>query len=158
MRRRRKPRTINEELRTEVFEGLEPPSTSERQGESRLQRFSIGLIGALAVVAAKLGVAHLPTFVGLAVGAVIVGNYFSVFARSTRRKAMRGTRVLRTVLLAWLAVCVAATILVALGRFQVEDRAILGIVWPILALVWVAYRIRVAAANPGSETGSRCPR
>jgi hypothetical protein len=122
MRWERRPRTINEELRTEVFEGLEPPSTGERQSESRLRRFSIGLVGALVVVAAKLGVAHLPTFVGLAGGAVIVGHYFSVFARSTRRKAMRGGTVLRVFLLAWLAVCIVATILVALGGFQVKDR------------------------------------
>jgi len=150
---RRRPRTINEELREAIPQEEQPASAEPRQAESRLRRFGIGLAAALAVVAAKLGIAHLPTFIGLAVGAVVVAHYFSAFARSTRRKAPGGGRFVRAFLLAWLAICIVATVLVALGGFQLEDRAILGIVWPILALVWVVYRLRVRAANPRSETG-----
>jgi hypothetical protein len=149
----RKPRTINEELRKAVARDEQPVSAERQPAESPLLRFGVGLVAALAVVAAKLGVAHLPTFIGLAVGAVVVSHYFSVFARSTSRKAPGRGRILRAFLLGWLSICVVATAFVALGGFQLEDRAILGIVWPVLVLFWVVYRLRVAAANPRSETG-----
>lgn len=151
---RRKPRTINEELREAIAQDAQPEKAERRQAESRLRRFGIGLVGALAVVLAKLGVAHFPTFIGLVVGAFVVAHYFSVFGRSTRRKAPAGGRILRAFLLIWLAVCVVATALVALGGFQLEDRAILGIVWPMLGVIWVAYRLRRRGASPRCETGS----
>jgi hypothetical protein len=36
------------------------------------------------------------------------------------------------------------TVLVAIGRFQQDDRALLGFVWPILGLIWIAYRLRAS--------------
>jgi hypothetical protein len=60
---------------------------------------------------------------------------------------------LRVVLLGWLVISAAVTAMVAAGGFQREDRALLGVVWPILVLIWMAYRIR--AARVTSRAGVR---
>jgi uncharacterized membrane protein YbhN (UPF0104 family) len=110
---------------------------------------------AILIVAFKLGISHLPAWIGLTVGALFVGHYVSIFVRSTKREGVTSGRALRAFLFVWLAICVVATLVIAVGGFQQDDRALLGIVWPILALIWVAYRLRLAAASPRSGTGFR---
>jgi len=53
-----------------------------------------------------------------------------------------------------LAVCVAVTVLVAIAGFQQDDLALLGVVWPILALIWIAYRLRTATLTRRAASGS----
>jgi hypothetical protein len=151
---RRKPRTLTEELLSEGPREAEP-SIERPHARSSLGRFAVAAGLALLIVALKLGISHLPAWIGLAIGALFVGHYVSIFVRSTKREGATSGRALRVSLFVWLAICVMATLAIAAGGFQQDDRALLGIVWPILALIWIAYRLRVAAASPRPGTGFR---
>jgi hypothetical protein len=91
------------------------------------------------------------------VGALVVAHLVSIFLRSTRRTFPGAATGLRAVFLFWLAICVAATVLIAIGGFQPDDRALLGFLWPILALIWIAYPLRRSRATPRVGTGSARP-
>jgi uncharacterized membrane protein len=150
---RRKPRTINEELLAQTAREAE---TEERSDETRvrLRRLAVYVLAGLVFVGLKEGVRLLPAWVGIVVGILVVAHFVSVFVRSTRGGPAERGRGLRTLFLVWLAICVVVTVLVALGGFQMEDRALLGFVWPMLGVIWVAYRLRRGGAAPRSETGS----
>jgi hypothetical protein len=141
---RSKPRTLNEELLAEGPRVAESPL--ERPHErSRLIHVAVCAATALVIVGLKLGVAHLPAWIGLALGTVFVGHYVSIFVGSTKkREGATAGKGLRAFLLLWLAICVVATVLIALGGFQPDDRALLGFIWPMLGLIWVVYRLRAS--------------
>jgi hypothetical protein len=86
----------------------------------------------------------LPPWIQIVVGTLVVAHLLAIFLRSTRRRSVGAAKGLRVVFLVWLAVCVAVTVLVAIGGFQPDDRALLGLVWPILGLIWIAYRLRAS--------------
>jgi hypothetical protein len=43
-------------------------------------------------------------------------------------------------------------VLIALGGFQDDQLALLGFFWPVLGLIWVAYRLRRSTASPPTRT------
>jgi hypothetical protein len=146
---RRKPRTINEELMTQ--DSREPEEQVPRpRWPARLRRWILAAAVILAIELARF----LPSWVGLVVGALVVAYYLGVFLRSTRNRRPGAARISRTILLLWFAVCIATTVLVAIGVFQRDDRALLGVVWPVLGLIWVFYRLRAArvTARPGTDS------
>jgi hypothetical protein len=148
---RSKPRTLNEELLAEGPREAEP--RSERSHErSSLVRFGVAVAAALVIVALKLGISHLPAWIGLALGTLFVGHYVSSFVRSTKREGATAGKGLRAFLVLWLAICVVATVIIALGGFQDDQLALLGFFWPVLGLIWVAYRLRRSTVNPHTRT------
>jgi cbb3-type cytochrome oxidase subunit 3 len=153
MRWRGKPRTINEELLAQTAREAEVERDWEEAG-GRLRRLAVYVLVGLLFVGLKEGVRFLPTWVGVIVGIIVVAHFVSIFVRSTSGGTPDRGRGLRTFFLVWLAICVVVTVLVALGGFQMEDRALLGFVWPLLGVIWVAYRLRRRGASPRSETGS----
>jgi hypothetical protein len=150
---RRKPRTINEELLAQTARDAEVEEEPPK-ADGRFLRLVVYALGALLIVGLKEGVRFLPAWVGVTVGIIVVGHFFSIFVRSTRGGSPDRGRSLRALFLVWLAICVVATVLVALGGFQMEDRALLGVAWPILGVIWVAYRLRRRGASPRSEMRS----
>jgi hypothetical protein len=73
---------------------------------------------------------------------------------STENRSARSARALRALLHIWAATCVLATILFSLDGLQAEERALLGMVWPILGLIWVAYRLRASRTSRRLEMDS----
>ena len=151
---RRKPRTINEELQAQSARERAREHDDRQEAQKRLGRLAVYLVAGLVLVGLKEGVRFLPLWVGIIVGVVVVAHFVSIFVRSTRGGSADRGRGLRTLFVLWLPICVVATVLVARGGFQMEDRALLGVIWPILGLIWVAYRLRRGGASPGPETGS----
>jgi hypothetical protein len=125
----RKPRTINEELQLQSARETAFEKDDRQEAKKRLGRLAAYVVAGLVLVGLKEGVRFLPPWIGIVVGIVVVAHFVSIVVRSTRSgSADRGTG-LRSLFLLWLAVCVVATVLVALGGFQMEDRALLGVVW-----------------------------
>jgi ABC-type xylose transport system permease subunit len=120
-------------------------------------RLGLSVAGALLPLGLKWTVEFLPSWAQIVVGALVVAHLVAIFLRSTRRRSSDGGKSVRAVFVLWLAICVAATVLVAIGGFQQDDRALLGVVWPILALMWIGYRLRVGTATPqpGTDSGFR---
>ena len=145
---RRRPRTLNEELLAEGPREADREAvaarTERRETRARLVRLALGIAVALALLSLKWIAELLPSWIQIVVGAIVVAHLLAIFLRSTRRRSVRAARGLRVVFLVWLAVCVAVTVLVAVGGFQPDDRALLGLVWPILGLIWIAYRLRAS--------------
>lgn len=156
---RRKPRTLNEELLAEGSREAEPEAPAARedrhQAQARLFRLALWVAGALVVLGLKWIVEFLPAWAEILAGVLVVSHLLSIFLRSTSNRSFGAAKRLRALFLVWLAICVAATVLVAIGGFQQDDRALLGVVWPILALIWIGYRLRSAAASPQPGMGSR---
>jgi hypothetical protein len=111
---------------------------------------SLWIVGALVLLSLTWMVEFLPPWAQIVAGTLVVAHFFSIFLRSTRRRSVGAAKGLRVVFLLWLAVCVAVTVLVAIGGFQPEDRALLGLAWPILGLIWIGYRLR-ASRHVGDE-------
>ena len=150
---RRKPRTINGELLAQIAaEGKAERDSEEARG--RFRRWAFYVLAGLLFVGLKEGIRFLPAWVGVIVGIIFVAHFVSIFVRSTRGRSADRGKGLRTVFLVWLAISVVATVLVGLGGFQMEDRALLGVMWPLLGMIWVAYRLRRRGASPRPETGS----
>jgi hypothetical protein len=150
----RRVRTINEELQAQGARESARENDDRQEAKKRLGRLAAYVVAGVVLIGLKEGVRFLPPWVGIVVGIVVVAHFVAIFVRSTRSGSADGGKGLRSLFLLWLAICVVATVLVALGGFQIEDRALLGVVWPILGLVWVAYRLRRTGASPGPETGS----
>ena len=142
---RRTPRTLNEELLAGGPREADPEAAAargERHGAPpRLMRPALWIVGALVLLSLHWIGKFLPPGVQIIAGTLVVAHYFSMFTRSTRRRSVGAAKGLRIVLLVWLAVCVAVTVLVAIGA---SDRAVLGLVWPILGLIWIGYRLRAS--------------
>jgi hypothetical protein len=148
---RRKPRTLKEELLAEgprEAEREDAATFEERRAtRARVVHLAVWFGVFILLLALKFGVEFLPAWVGLIVGVLVVAHFVSIFVRSTRRSSADAGKGFRTLSLLWLAICVAATVLIAIGGFQPDDRALLGVMWPILGLIWVAYRLRSARAT-----------
>jgi hypothetical protein len=130
VRWRRKPRTVNEELlRAEPreAEGEAAAALAGRENARARRLRRTAWVGAALVLGLKWVVELLPTWLQL----------FADAARSMRASLVVG-----------LAGCIAVTVLVATGDV---DRAALGLAWPLLALVWVAYRLRAANRAPAER-------
>jgi hypothetical protein len=158
MGRARKPRSLNEALLAEGPREAETEAAAARedrhQARARLTRLAMWVAGALFLLGLKWIVEFLPAWIQIVAGVLVVAHLLSIFLRSTKRRSVRA-KGLRALFLAWLALSVVITILVAVGGFQNDDRALLGIVWPILALIWMGYRLRRAVPRARPETGSR---
>jgi hypothetical protein len=142
---RRRPGTLNEELLAEGPRESEPEATvgeELHQAPGWRMRFALVIAATLLLLGLKLTLEFLPSWAQIAAGVLVVAHLLSSFVRSTRRRSFGAAKGLRVVFLVWLAVCVWATVMVAIGGFQQDDRALLGFVWPILALIWIAYRLR----------------
>jgi hypothetical protein len=151
----RTPRTINEELQAQSARETALENDDRQEAKKRFGRLAVYLVAGLVLIGLKEGVRLLPPWVGIIVGVVVVAHFVSIFVRSTRSGSADRGRALRTLFVLWLAICLVATALVALGGFQMEERALLGVIWPVLGLIWVAYRLRRGGApSPGPETGS----
>lgn len=83
-------------------------------------------------------ISFLPWWVALALVFIAGGLTISGFLRSARGK--RRPSPFRGLFLLWLAVSIAATVLVGIGGFQHDDRILLLVVWAILAAVWLLDR------------------
>ena len=144
----RTPRTLNEELLAEGPREADPEAAEargeRREAQARLMPLSLWIVGALVLLSLKWMVEFLPPWAQIVAGTLVVAHFFSIFLRSTRRRSVGAAKGLRVVFLLWLAVCVAVTVLVAIGGFQPEDRALLGLAWPILGLIWIGYRLRAS--------------
>jgi hypothetical protein len=142
---RRTPRTLNEELLAEGPREADPEAAAapgeRHEAQERLMRPALWIVGALVLLSLKWIVQFLPPWAQIIAGTLVVAHFFSMFLRSTRRRSVGAAKGLRIVLLVWLAVCVAVTGFVAIGDF---DRALLGLVWPILGLIWIGYRLRAS--------------
>ena len=158
---RRTPRTLNEELLAEGPRDRDPDAAAGRedrhQAKARLMLLALWIAGALLLLGLKWIVEFLPPWAQIVAGVLVVAHFLSIFVRSTRRRSVGGAKGLRAVFLVWFAVCVAVTVLVAIAGFQQEDLALLGVVWPILALIWIAYRLRAARLTARAGRGSRAP-
>jgi Flp pilus assembly protein TadB len=158
MRFRTKPRTINAELLAEMPREARQETRDANSGDgdsrSRLRWLAACAAGVLFVIGLKWVVEVLPAWAQVVAGILVCAHLVSIFLRSTRRTSPDAAPPLRALLLVWLAICVAATALVAIGGFQMEDRALLGVVWPILGLIWVVYRLRAARVTARPEAGS----
>jgi hypothetical protein len=156
---RRSPRTLNEALLAErPREAAPKPAAApegRQQARARLMRLGLWVTGALLLLGLKWIVEFLPSWAQIVVGALVVGHLVAFFLGSTRRRSSDAGKGVRAVFVLWLAICVAATVLVAIGGFQQDDRALLGLIWPILALIWIGYRLRVGTATPQPGTDSR---
>ena len=145
---RRTPRTLNEELLAEGPRDGDPDAAAGRedrhQAKVRLMLLALWIAGALVLLSLKWIVEFLPPWAQIVAGVLVVAHFLSIFVRSTRRRSVAAATGLRAVFLVWLAVCVAVTVLVAIGGFQPEDRALLGLAWPILGLTWIGYRLRAS--------------
>jgi hypothetical protein len=145
---RRRPRTLNEELLAEGPRDIDadaaPLGAELHRARAWLMRLALLIAAALALLSLKWAVEFLPPWAQIVVGVLAVAHLLSIFLRSTRRRSPGAAKGLRVVFLGWLAVCVAVTVLVAISGFQEDDLALLGLVWPILALIWIAYRLRAA--------------
>jgi hypothetical protein len=149
----RKPRTINEQLLAQMA-GEGEVERDSGEARERFRRWAVYVLAGLLFVGLKEGVRFLPAWVGVIVGIIVLAHFVSIFVRSTKGRSANRGKGLRTLLLVWLAICVLATVLVALGGLQMEDRALLGVMWPLLGVIWVAYRLRRGGASPRPETGS----
>ena len=152
MSRRRTRRTLNEELLAEGPREADPEASAAHEEERheappRLMRPALWIVGALVLLSLHWIGKFLPPWVQIIAGTLVVAHYFSMFTRSTRRRSVGAAKGLRIVLLVWLAVCVVVTVLVAIGD---SDRALLGLVWPILGLIWIGYRL-CASRGRGDE-------
>lgn len=158
---RRTPRTLNEELLAEGPRESDPTAAAARgerhEAQARLMRLALWIAGSLLLLSLKWIVEFLPPWAQIVAGILVVAHFLSIFLRSTRRRSVGAAKGLRAVFLVWLAVCVAVTVLVAIGGFQQDDRALLGVVWPILALIWIAYRLRAAKLTARAGRDSRAP-
>ena len=155
---RRTPRTLNEELLAEGPRHGDPDAAAGRQhrheAKARLMRLALWIAGALLLLSLKWIVEFLPPWAQIVAGILVMAHFLSIFLRSTRRRSVGAAKGLRAVILVWLAVCVAVTVLVAIAGFQQDDLALLGVVWPILALIWIAYRLRTATLTRRAASGS----
>jgi hypothetical protein len=156
---RRKPRTVNEELLAEGWREAEPEAAAapadRQQAQARLILLALWVAGAFFLLGLKWVVEFLPAWAQFVVGVLVVAHFLLIFMRSTRNRSSGAANGLRALFLIWLAICIAATALIAIGGFQQDDRALLGVLWPILGLIWIAYRLRRAAASPQPGMGSR---
>jgi hypothetical protein len=159
---RRTPRTLTEELLEEGPREADAEAAAARgerhEAQSRLMRLALWIIGVLALLSLKWIVEFLPPWIQIVAGTLVVAHFLSIFLRSTRRRSVGAAKGLRVVFLVWLAVCVVVTILVAIGGFQPDDQALLGLVWPILGLIWIAYRLRASRRvrdEPQGRSGDR---
>jgi len=158
---RRTPRTLNEELLAEGPRDGDPDAAAGRedrhQAKARLMRLALWIAGALLLLSLKWIVEFLPPWAQIVAGVLVVAHFLSIFVRSTRRSSVGGAKGPRAVFLVRLTVCVTVTVLVAIAGFQQEDLALVGVVWPILALIWIAYRLRAARLTARAGRGSRAP-
>jgi hypothetical protein len=151
---RPRKKTLNEEL---LEAGPREAEIKEAAAHQERQRARTGLVifillaGALFLPGLHLLVGLLPAWAAVVVGFLVVGHFFWIFVRSTRGRPSNAGRTLRGAFLLSLALAVAISALVAIGGFQPEDRALLGFVWPVVALLWVAYRLRTSRARLRAE-------
>jgi hypothetical protein len=154
----RTPRTLNSELLAEGPREADAEAAAARedrhQAQARIIPLALWIAGALLLLSLSWIVEFLPPWAQIVAGALVVAHFVSIFLRSTKRRSAGAAKGLRTVFFVWLAVCIAVTVLVAIGGFQPEDRAMLGVVWPILALIWIAYRLRAARVTRRAARGS----
>ena len=149
MRRRKK--TLNEELLEAGPRHADGEEAAARQERHKARTGLVVLFviaGALVLPGLHWVVGFLPAWAAVVVGFLVVGHYFSIFVRSTKRRSPSAGRTLRTAFLLGLALAVALTVLVAIGGFQQDDRPLLGFAWPMVALIWVAYRLRASRSKP----------
>lgn len=97
-----------------------------------------GQLPGLGLLVAWHLISFLPWWVALALVFIAGGLTISGFLRSARGK--RRPSPFRGLFLLWLAVSIAATVLVGIGGFQHDDRILLLVVWAILAAVWLLDR------------------
>jgi hypothetical protein len=139
------PRTLNEELLAEGPREADLEAAAaygeRHEAQARLTRPALWIVGALVLLSLKWIVEFLPPWAQIIAGALVVAHFVSIFIRSTRRRSAGAAKGPRFVVLVGLPVCVAVTVLVAIGDV---DRALLGLVWPILALIWIGCRLRAA--------------
>jgi hypothetical protein len=150
------PMTLNEELLAEGPREAEPEIRAPEErpdAQARLLRLGLWIAGALFLLGLKWMVEFLPGWAQVLAGILVVAHLLSLFLRSTRRRSADAAKGLRALFLVWFAVCLAVTVLIAIGGFQQGDRPLLGVVWPILALIWIAYRLRAAkvTARAGAQ-------
>jgi hypothetical protein len=154
----RTPRTLNKQLLAEgpreADAGAGAAREDRHQAQARLIPLALWIAGALLLLSLKWIVEFLPAWAQIVAGILVVAHFVSIFVRSTKRRSVDAAKGLRIVFFVWLVVCVAVTVSVAIGGFQLEDRAVLGVVWPILALIWVAYRLRAARLTRRMASGS----
>jgi hypothetical protein len=142
---RRTPRTLNEELLAEGPREGDPEAAEEwHEAHVPPMRMPLWIVGVLLLLSLKLIVEFLPQWAQIVAGVLVVAHLLLMFVRSTKQRTLGAAKGLRAVFFVWLAVCIAVTIPVAIGGFQMEDRAVLGVVWPILALIWITYRLRAS--------------
>ena len=144
---RRRPRTINEELLAEGWPTSEPtgPPRSSRQRRAAF---------ALFLLVAWFALHFVHGWAQVIIGILVVAELLWIFTRSTNVRTAGSAKVLNVLLHVWGTTCVLATILFALDGFDPDERALLGVVWPLLGLIWVGYRLRSARATARPETGS----
>jgi hypothetical protein len=142
---RRRRKTLNEELLeqgareaahlAEALEAEEPAAPRAGQGRA--------LVTTLALFLASMLVHFAP--VPLPVKGLLALLFIAYFAFTARSRLRRPRRarigVTRALLLIWLAVSVAVSVLVALGGFYREDLVLLAVVWTILGVVWMIDRL-----------------
>jgi hypothetical protein len=148
----RQRKTRNQEL---LAEGPREAHGDDRDGGEQRPRRSISWIVQALLLLGLLTAELLPSWAKLVVGVLVVGHLFSIFLRSTRQQARRAAMGLRIVFFGWLAISIVVTAMIAAGGFQQEDRALLGIVWPIQVLIWMACRIRAARVTARADLRSR---
>jgi hypothetical protein len=138
---RRQRKTLLEELREQGAREI-PQSEGASTGEgSAPPRTGRALIIMLAVLAASVLVHFAPLWVQALLTIPFLA-YVSFRARSMPRPTGR-TRIglTRALFLIWLAVSIAASVLVAIGGFYREDLVLLAVVWTILAGLWAIDRL-----------------
>ena len=154
---RRRPRTLNEELLAEAPRDRDLEAVAEeelQQGPAWRVRLALGIAAALVFLSLHRTVAFLPPWIQIVAGTLVVAHFVSIFLRSTRHRSVGAAKGLRIIFLVCLAVCVWVTVMAAIGGFQDDDWALLSFVWPILALIWMAYRLRAASVTRRAEAGS----
>lgn len=115
-----------------------PPLPSDPDDERRNRRPWWRAAVGLGLLVAWHLISFLPWWAALLVVFIAAGLTISGFLRSARGK--RRPSPFRGLFLLWLAVSIAATVLVGLGGFQHDDRILLLVVWAILAAVWLLDR------------------
>ena len=140
---RRQRKTLHEELSEQGARGPFPAegASEDKQPASPQTVSGRALIITLVVFIASILVHFAPLWVQ-ALLAIPFFAYFAFVARS-RTRPTRRVRIglLRLLFLVWLAVSVAVSVLVALGGFYREDLVLLGVVWAILATLWLLDRL-----------------